>query len=120
MATIIRFARHGCKKRPFFRMVVQDHHKPRDGRFIEHIGSFIPMNDVLEVKRERLEYWLGTGAQISDSVRNRLKIKLKEWGTGTTITPSAPKAPKAPKPAKTEMSDKPTKAKGAKAKTKEA
>lgn len=83
MATVIRFARHGTKKRPYFRIVVQDHRSPRDGRFIEHIGAFDPIkgDQSLTVERERLQYWLGTGAQLSLSVKNRLKSKMKEWAS---------------------------------------
>lgn len=80
MATVIRFARHGTKKKPYFRMVVQDHRSPRDGRFVEHIGAYDPIKGdaSLTVKRDRLEYWLSTGAQLSDSVRTRLKPVLKQ------------------------------------------
>lgn len=83
MATVIRFARHGSKKRPFFRIVVQEHRSPRDGRFIEKLGYFIPQKGVasLHVSRPRLEYWLSCGAQMSTSVKNRLKTKIKEWKT---------------------------------------
>ena len=92
MATVIRFARHGTKKKPYFRMVVQDHHSPRDGKFIEHIGAFDPIKGdaSLVVKRDRLEYWLSTGAQLSDSVRNRLRIK----GTAVPTAPASAPAPK--------------------------
>jgi small subunit ribosomal protein S16 len=90
MATVIRFSRHGTKKKPYFRIVVQDHHFPRDGRFIEHIGAFDPIKGPgsLTISRERLNYWLGTGAQLSLSVKNRLKAKMKEWETG--VTPETP------------------------------
>ena len=120
MATVIRFARHGTKKKPYFRMVVQDHHSPRDGKFIEHIGAYDPLKgDVsLTVKRDRLEYWLSTGAQPSDSVRTRLKLKQREWaqagGSATTPTASASTLDK-PTTAKA-----PAKAKATKTKAKEA
>jgi small subunit ribosomal protein S16 len=75
MATVIRFARHGTKKKPYFRIVVQDQRSPRDGRFVEHIGAYDPVkgDTSLSVKRDRLLYWLGSGAQMSDSVRTRLR-----------------------------------------------
>ena len=94
MATVIRFARHGTKKKPYFRMVVQDHRAPRDGRFLEHIGAYDPIKGSasITVKRERLEYWLSTGAQLSDSVKNRLKSKIAD---------KPAKESKAKKPAKT-------------------
>ena len=94
MATVIRFSRHGTKKKPFFRIVVQDHHAPRDGRFIEKIGFFNPIEGdrSLTIARERLEYWLSTGAQLSDSVRNTLKLKFREWKSGGGLS-DAPKPP---------------------------
>jgi len=81
MATVIRFSRHGCKKRPHYRIVVQDSRSPRDGRFIEHIGAFNPVtgDPSLVVERDRLEYWISTGAQLSTSVKNAVRGKLAEW-----------------------------------------
>lgn len=78
--TVIRFSRHGTKKRPYFRIVVQDKRSPRDGRFVEHIGAYDPVKGdaSLTIKRDRLLYWIGTGAQLSDSVRVRVKSILKE------------------------------------------
>lgn len=83
MATVIRFARHGTKKRPYYRIVVQDSRSPRDGRFIEHIGAFNPLkgDESLVVERARLEYWMSVGAQLSDSVHNLVRKKLTEWRT---------------------------------------
>ena len=91
MATVIRFARHGTKKKPYFRIVVQDHRSPRDGKFIEHIGAFDPLkgDTSVVIERDRLTYWLSAGAQMSLSVKNRLKSRIREWESGTT-TPVAP------------------------------
>lgn len=106
MATVIRFARHGTKKKPYFRMVVQDQRSPRDGRFVEHIGAYDPIKGdaSLTVKRDRLEYWLSTGAQLSDSVRTRLKGVMKQLAAAAPVEAVAAdkpaKAPKAAKPAK--------------------
>ena len=103
MATVIRFARHGTKKKPYFRMVVQDQRSPRDGRFVEHIGAYDPIKGdaSLTVKRDRLEYWLSTGAQLSDSVRTRLKIVMKQWAAAAPVeTVAADKPANAAKPAK--------------------
>lgn len=77
MATVIRFARYGTKKKPFFRIVVQDKRFPRDGRFIENIGTYDPRKggQSLRIERDRLEYWTGVGAQVSLSLGNRLKAK---------------------------------------------
>lgn len=87
MATVIRFARHGCKKRPYFRIVVQDKRAPRDGRFIDHIGAYDPVKGAASVvvERDRLEYWLSTGAQMSDSVKNRLKSKMAETASSEVV-----------------------------------
>lgn len=93
MATVIRFARHGTKKKPFYKIVVQDHRSPRDGRFIEKIGSYDPgHNDAFTVARDRLEYWLGTGAQMSDAVFKRAKTQLKEWGLAGGPAQTPPKS----------------------------
>jgi small subunit ribosomal protein S16 len=84
MATVIRFARHGTKKKPFYKIVVQDHRSPRDGKFIEKVGSYDPSKDgAVSLQRERFEYWVSTGAQLSDAVRKRTKDTLKQWGLGT-------------------------------------
>jgi small subunit ribosomal protein S16 len=89
MATVIRFARHGTKKKPFYKIVVQDHRSPRDGKFIEKVGSYDPSNnDAISLHRERFEYWVSTGAQLSDAVRKRTKGTLKQWGLGGE-TPAA-------------------------------
>jgi small subunit ribosomal protein S16 len=75
MAVKIRLARHGAKKRPFYRVVVADGESPRDGRFIESVGTYNPLQDPAEVtlKTERVKYWLGQGALPSDTVRSLLK-----------------------------------------------
>ena len=75
MAVKIRLARHGTKKRPFYRVVVADSESPRDGRFIETVGTYNPLLDPAEVtlKEERIKYWLGQGALPSDTVRSLLK-----------------------------------------------
>ena len=78
MATVIRFARHGSKKRPFYRIVVADSRNRRDGRFIEKLGTFDAVRgEKLTIARDRLEYWLSVGAQMSDTVRTRLNIHEK-------------------------------------------
>ena len=91
MATVIRFSRHGTKKRPYFRMVVQNKTAARDGRFIEHIGAFDPVkgDSSLVVKRDRLDYWLSTGAIMSDTVAQRVKV-LRTLPAGSK-TEEAPK-----------------------------
>ena len=71
----IRLKRMGMKKKPFYRIVVTDSRSPRDGAFIEEIGYYNPLVDPAEIKidGERAKYWLGVGAQPSDTVRALLK-----------------------------------------------
>ena len=73
----IRLARGGSKKRPFYRIVVADSRRSRDGRFIEQIGFFNPVargqEERLRVALDRIEHWQGLGAQISDRVASLVK-----------------------------------------------
>ena len=75
MAVKIRLARHGAKKRPFYRIVAADSEMPRDGRFLEILGTYNPLLDPAEVnlKNERIKYWMDQGAKPSDTVKNILK-----------------------------------------------
>jgi len=75
MAVKIRLARHGAKKRPYYRIVVADSESPRDGRFIESVGTYAPLEEpaAVSVKTERVKYWVDQGAKLSDTVRNLLK-----------------------------------------------
>ncbi len=75
MAVKIRLARYGAKKKPFYRIVVADGQYPRDGRFLENVGTYNPMVDPNEVtlKKERIEYWLGQGAIPTDTVSSLFK-----------------------------------------------
>lgn len=75
MAVKIRLARHGAKKRPFYRIVVTDSENPRDGRFLEKVGTYNPLQNPADVslKTERIQYWLQQGATPTDTVRNILK-----------------------------------------------
>lgn len=79
---VIRLARHGSKKRPFYHITVADQRRARDGRFIEQIGFFNPIarGQELEVKvdTERAQYWIGKGAQPSDRVAKILKQHAKQ------------------------------------------
>lgn len=74
---VIRFSRGGSKNRPFFNLVVADSRCRRDGRFIERIGFFNPVakegTEGVRVAMDRLNYWTGQGAQLSDSVARVLK-----------------------------------------------
>ena len=71
----IRLRRMGAKKAPFYRLVVADSRYPRDGRFIEEIGTYNPMTAEAEVKvdAERAQKWIKNGAQPTDTVRGILK-----------------------------------------------
>ncbi len=74
MAVKIRLKRMGSKKKPFYRIVVADSRSPRDGRFIETVGTYNPLKAPAEVllKEEVIMDWLSKGAQPSDTVRNIL------------------------------------------------
>lgn len=71
----IRLARVGKKKKPSYRVVVIDKRRPRNGRFVEVVGTYDPLKNPAEVKLdgERIQYWLGRGAQPSDTVRSFLR-----------------------------------------------
>ena len=75
MAVKIRLARHGAKKRPFYRIVAADSDSPRDGRFLEKLGTYNPLKDPAQVvlDTERVKYWIGQGATPSDTVKTILK-----------------------------------------------
>jgi small subunit ribosomal protein S16 len=77
MSLKIRLARGGAKKRPFYRIVVAESSMPRDGRFVERVGTYNPMlpkehDDRLVIKDERIKYWLSKGAQPTDRVHKML------------------------------------------------
>jgi len=73
----IRLSRGGCKKRPFYRIVVADSRRSRDGKYIERLGFYNPQargqEETLRFNTERAKYWIGVGAQVSDRVSKLLK-----------------------------------------------
>ena len=71
----IRLARHGAKKKPFYRIVVADSRSPRDGRFIDQVGFYDPTKNpsVVEIKKEKIEKWLQRGAQPTETVAQLIK-----------------------------------------------
>ncbi len=75
MPVKIRLARHGAKKKPFYRIVAADSESPRDGRFLEIVGTYNPLIDPAEVslKQERVKYWIDQGAIPTATVKNLLK-----------------------------------------------
>ena len=109
MATRIRLRRMGANKRPFYRVVVADQRSPRDGRFIENIGKYHPLEDpsLIEIDEERALHWLRVGAQPSSQVRN-LMVKIGIWDKFVAERPSAAKLvpQKGEKPAKAKLSKK--------------
>ena len=76
MAVKIRLARHGAKKAPFYRIVVADARSPRDGAFIDRVGTYNPRTQPSEISvdTEKAQEWLAKGAQPTDQVRKLLKI----------------------------------------------
>ena len=75
----IRLRRAGATRKPHYRVVVADSREPRDGRFVEVLGHYDPRKDpaVVKIDTERTEYWIGKGAQPSDTVRSLLKQQEK-------------------------------------------
>jgi len=85
---VIRLARGGAKKRPFFNVVVTDSRNPRDGRFIERVGFYDPKapegRESLRFDLARLQHWQGRGAQVSDTVARLVKQFSKTAAAPTT------------------------------------
>lgn len=77
MSVKIRLARHGAKKKPFYRIVVADSESPRDGKFLEIVGTYNPLMDPVAVvlKEDRIKHWIDQGALPTDTVRSLLKNK---------------------------------------------
>ena len=71
----IRLRRMGAKKAPYYRIVVADSRAPRDGRFIEEVGTYNPdaEGEQLKVNMDRVQYWIASGAQPTDTVRGLMK-----------------------------------------------
>jgi small subunit ribosomal protein S16 len=79
MATKIRLSRKGAKKAPFYRIVVADSRAPRDGKFIEIVGTYNPLlakdnEERVKFKADRLQYWLSTGAQPTEKTEKLIKV----------------------------------------------
>ena len=75
MSVRIRLTRKGTKKKPFYRIVAADIESPRDGRFLETLGTYNPMTEpaAIALKEDRIRYWLGEGAKPSTTVQSILK-----------------------------------------------
>lgn len=76
MAVKIRLARHGAKKRPYYRVVVADGRSPRDGRLIEEVGRYNPLTNpkTIELDLEKVDAWIAKGAQPSSAVSHLIDI----------------------------------------------
>ena len=82
MAVKLRLKRMGAKQKPFYRIVAADSRSPRDGRFIETVGTYDPVkaDNNITVKEDRVAYWLDNGAQPTDTVKSILS-KSGVWAT---------------------------------------
>ena len=83
MAVILRLRRKGKKKKPYYDLVATDSRSPRDGKFIETIGAYDPNIEPakVEINQERLQYWLKSGAQTSDTVGALIRSQPKPAAT---------------------------------------
>jgi small subunit ribosomal protein S16 len=81
MAVQIRLSRHGTKKAPFYRIVVTDRRNPRDGRFIELIGTYDPrVENAFKLDQARYDHWTGRGAQSSPTLAKLVKQQARQAG----------------------------------------
>ena len=76
MAVKIRLARHGAKKRPYYRVVVADSRMPRDGRYIEEVGRYNPLTNpkVIDINLEKVDEWVAKGAQPTNAVSHLIDV----------------------------------------------
>jgi small subunit ribosomal protein S16 len=96
---VIRLARGGAKKRPFFNVVVADSRNRRDGRFIERVGFYNPIaaqgEEALRLSVDRISFWQQRGARLSDTVAGLVKRSSKTAAPAASATPATPAAPAA-------------------------
>ena len=90
MAVKIRLARHGAKKRPYYRIVVADARCPRDGKFIDDIGRYNPLTEpaMIKIDLEKCDKWLANGAQPTDTVAALIKAANEGEKTETVVKKS--------------------------------
>ena len=90
MAVKIRLARHGAKKRPYYRVVVADSRAPRDGRIIEEVGRYNPMTapKTINLDLEKIAHWQSKGAQLTDAVAALVKAANEGEKTETVVKKS--------------------------------
>jgi small subunit ribosomal protein S16 len=98
MAVSIRLRREGAKNRPYYKVVVADSRSPRDGKFIEIIGTYDPKkpdhNSTL--KLDRIDHWISKGAQPSDTVRSLIKKNKKQTASAEPAAAAPAEAARAP------------------------
>ncbi len=108
MSVSIRLRREGTKNRPYYKVVVADSRSPRDGKFIEIIGTYDPKlegeNSTLKI--DRAEHWMARGAQPSDTVRSLLKKNRARAAAGP-VEAGEPAAEKTPAPTKAPITPEP-------------
>jgi small subunit ribosomal protein S16 len=82
----VRLARHGVKKRPYYHIVVTESESPRDGRFLEQLGTYDPRKPMTDavLDQERLQHWIARGAQVNETIRKVVRELRK-----TSAQPSA-------------------------------
>jgi small subunit ribosomal protein S16 len=101
MGVVIRLQRAGARNRPFYRVVVADSRKPRDGGFIEKVGYYdpVPIKDIIQLDRERINEWMGKGAKPSSAVLGLMR-RLQRRGTAAAPPAAQPPqtVPSAPEP----------------------
>ena len=98
---VIRMRKMGSKKRPFFRVVVTDSRIARDSSFVEIVGHYNPRTKPakVEIDRERINHWVGKGAQLSDTVRTLLKRHASAPAAAADTAPASAQPGAADKPA---------------------
>jgi len=91
---VIRMRKQGSKKRPFFRVVVTDSRTARDSKFVEIVGHYNPRTkpEKVTIDRERISYWVGKGAQLSDTVRTLLVRHPDAPAPGAEVPAGSPAA----------------------------
>ncbi len=84
MAVTLRLSRKGQKKRPFYRIVATDKESPRDGKYLEILGTYNPMVDppAVNIKEDRVKYWIENGAQTSKTVQSFIKKTIPGYIEG--------------------------------------
>lgn len=85
----IRLARHGAKKRPYYHVIVSDSESPRDGRFLEQVGTYDPTRDVITLNTDRIAYWVGVGAVPTDRARKVINDFKRAAAAAEAAAPAA-------------------------------